>query len=149
MSDHFWGYFVTTDEIIEIYLDAGGPLGDLRRGSATLTHLARRCIFKYLLPGRIRVYIDDATIGDKGVIGITYKIGLDNAKLEDVPKDLLKRCNDMFLHGPDLFLRLEGPSWWEDCRMYEWRRGDKVIGLLENLDLMEYVLFPRLHRCKI
>ncbi|KAG8738145.1 hypothetical protein FRC10_007238 [Ceratobasidium sp. 414] len=141
MSDRFWGYFVTTDEIIEIYLDAGGPLGNLRRESATLTHLARRCIFEYLLPGRIRVYIDDATIGDEDAIGITYKIGPDNAKLEDIPKDLLKRCNDMFLHGPDLFLRLESPSRWEDCRLYEWRRGDKVIGLLENLDLLEYVLF--------
>ncbi|KAG8697793.1 hypothetical protein FRC08_006322 [Ceratobasidium sp. 394] len=137
MADHFWGYFVTTEEIAEIYLDAGGPLGDLRKDSATLTHLARRCIFKYLLPGHIRVYIDNATAGDEDVTGITYKIGPDNAKLRDIPKDLLARCDDMFLHGPDLFLRLEGPSWWEDGQLYQWRRGDKVMGILEHLDLIE------------
>ncbi|KAG8688845.1 hypothetical protein FRC08_011235 [Ceratobasidium sp. 394] len=124
-------------DIAKIYLDAGDPLGDLRKNSMTLTHLARRFIFKCLLPGRIRVYIDIATIDDEDTFSITYKIGPDNAKLEDIPKNLLKRCGDMFLRKADLFLRLEGPSRWEDGGLYKWRRGDKVMGLLENLDLIE------------
>ncbi|KAG8738143.1 hypothetical protein FRC10_007236 [Ceratobasidium sp. 414] len=141
MSNHFWGYYVTREEIAEIYLDVGGPLGDLRKDSMDLTHLARRCIFKYLLPGRIRVYIDMSIIDGEDAVGITYKIGSNNTKLENIPKDLLARCNDMFLREPDLFLRVSGPPRYEDGRLYEWRRGDQVMGLIENLDLMEYKLF--------
>ncbi|KAG8697792.1 hypothetical protein FRC08_006321 [Ceratobasidium sp. 394] len=135
MLDHFWGYFVTQEELIEIYLDATGPLCDLDKDSLDLMHLARRCIFKYLLPGRIRVYFDLLILNDDDTMGITYKIGPTNAKLKDIPKDLLKRCNDMFLHEPDLFVRSSGPSRYEDSRVYEWRRGDQVMGIVENVDI--------------
>ncbi|KAG9089017.1 hypothetical protein FRC06_001739, partial [Ceratobasidium sp. 370] len=137
MSTHFLGYFVTRKELAGIFLDAGGNMGDLHKDSMTVTHLARRCIFRYLYPGRIRVYFDVGIIEDQPMVGITFKIGPDNAKMEDIPKDLLERCRDMFLDDPDLFVRQSDPERWPQGRMYQWRRGDKVMGLVENLDLME------------
>ncbi|KAG9082926.1 hypothetical protein FRC06_004774, partial [Ceratobasidium sp. 370] len=136
MSKHFLGYFVTRKELAEIYFDAGGPPSDYDQDSMGLTHLARRCIFKYLLPGRIRVYLDVGVIDGKESVGITFKIGPNNANLEDIPKDLLTRCNDMFLRDPDLFVHQHNPEKWPDDRVHEWRQGDKVIGLVENLDLL-------------
>ncbi|QRV77217.1 hypothetical protein RhiJN_05232 [Ceratobasidium sp. AG-Ba] len=128
----YLGYFVTRKELATIFLDAGGDLDDTHIDSMELTTLAHRSIFRYLLPGRIRVYFDVAIIDGDEITGITFKIGKNNAKLSDVPVGLLERCHDMFDRDPDEFVQVGVPKY-----LYEWRRGDKILGQVQNLDFME------------
>jgi hypothetical protein len=140
MSTGFWGYFVSTKEIVDIYLDAGGELHSIRPNTVAASNIARRSIVEYLMPGRVRVYLD--TMDSKGAAecGLTFMIGPDDIELDDIPEDLLKRCYGMFLRDPDHFIREKKPK-WKGFRIYRCERDEETIGMLENLDFLEYVFF--------
>jgi hypothetical protein len=72
--------------------------------------------------------------------GLTFMISPNDIELDDITKDLLERCWDMFLRDPDHFIREERRE-WKGYRMYRCEREGKNIGLLENPDLLEYVFF--------
>lgn len=106
MPRWFWGYFVSYKELVEIFLDAGGTLSP----SAKLQDIhaerqARRCIFKYLMPGHIEITLNHLD----GAGGFTFKIGPKSVKLKDIDKHLLSRCWDMFLRDPDQFMYTDNP----------------------------------------
>ncbi|KAG9076613.1 hypothetical protein FRC06_009410 [Ceratobasidium sp. 370] len=139
MAKHYWGYFFPREELVDVFLDAGGTFGKLRRDSMTVTHLARQSIFDYLRPGHIRVYFDAAKINDDVVTGVSFLIGPDNAEFEDIPKDLLQRCRDMFADDPDKFVRHTANPEWANARVFEWWQDGEMKGLVQNLHFMEYV----------
>ncbi|QRW06135.1 hypothetical protein RhiLY_05134 [Ceratobasidium sp. AG-Ba] len=115
-----------------MFVDCGGDLSGYTKNTFEVTHLIRRSFFQYLLPGRVRVYFDDAVINGRQTTGITFKIGDDNAKLEDIPRDLLLRCFDIFTFYPDEFIQN-----LPNKRQYQWRRGDEVKGMVTNADFLE------------
>ncbi|KAF8597567.1 hypothetical protein BDV93DRAFT_610331 [Ceratobasidium sp. AG-I] len=107
MSDWFWGYFISFEELVVIFKDAGGILSPM--AEALVAHAereARRSIFKYIMPGRIQVL---HTRLDR-VLGYTFVIGLDDIELEDIDKHLRRRCRDMFLRDPDRFMYTDDPD---------------------------------------
>jgi hypothetical protein len=136
----FWGYFVTRKELVDIYLDAGCELQSIDPESIDASRIARRCVVDYLMPGRVRVFLDIMNSEGSEECGLTFIIGPNNIKLDDIPNDLLGRCWGMFLRDPDHFIREKKPE-WKGYRMYRCEREGKPIGLLENLDLLEYVFF--------
>jgi hypothetical protein len=136
----FWGYFVSRKELVDIYLEAGGELHSVPEHSVEASNIARRSVVEYLMPGRVRVYLDIMEANGTQACGITFMIGPDNVALDDIPKDLLRRCDDMFLREPDHFIRQFMPE-WKEFRIYACEREGKSIGTLESLDFLEYVLF--------
>jgi hypothetical protein len=140
MTKGFWGYFVSRKDLVDIYVDAGGELHNLRSTSLEASNIARRSVVDYLMPGRVRVYLDTMEANGAQTCGITFMIGPDDIRLDDIPKDMLKRCDDMFLREPDHFIRQTKPE-WKGYRIYRCEREGKFIGTLENLDFLEYVFF--------
>ncbi|KAG9102384.1 hypothetical protein FS749_004170 [Ceratobasidium sp. UAMH 11750] len=137
MAKHYWGYFFPRAELTDVFLDAGGTFGKLHKNSMTVTHLARQSIFDYLMPGRVRVYFDAAQIDDQVITGVSFLIGPDNAEFEDIPKDLLKRCREMFADDPDKFVRYTANPEWRHARVFEWWQDGELKGLVQNLHFME------------
>ncbi|KAG8736253.1 hypothetical protein FRC10_009545, partial [Ceratobasidium sp. 414] len=122
LANHYWGYFFSNKELIDIYVRAGGQLGRFEGNTVMSAKLAERGIFGYLWPGRIRVYYGFTCVDDKPVPGMAFLIGRDNTKVEKIAKGLLGRCRDMFQRDPDQFVRLANP---EEPRKseFEWQRG--------------------------
>jgi hypothetical protein len=139
MTQEFWGYFVSRKELIDIYLDAGGELHSVPQTSVEASNIARRSVVDYLMPGRVRVYLDIMEVNGSQACGITFMIDPNNIGLDEIPKGLLERCDDMFLREPDHFIRQMKPE-WKGFRIYACERRGKFIGTLESLNFLEYVI---------
>jgi hypothetical protein len=132
----FWGYFVTFDELINIFLKAKGSLRSVDRDSFEATVTARQAIFQFLMPGRVRVYLDDFQRNDgTSNVGITFIIGPNDAEL-DIPITLSKRCERIFSRHPDHFVRLKKRK-YRGHRVYSCLREGQTMGLLQSLEFLE------------
>ncbi|KAF8597568.1 hypothetical protein BDV93DRAFT_513248 [Ceratobasidium sp. AG-I] len=126
MPNWFWGYFVSYEGLVDIFLDAGGilnPTAKILKSHARIQ--ARRCIFKYLMPGRIQIlltYLD-------GVCGLTFVVGPDDVELKDLDQSLLRRCWDMFLGNPGRFIYTDDPDVYTR----------EINGVVHRLDYLEDV----------
>lgn len=131
MPKWFGAYFVSYDEIVQIFQDAGGTLSDAAiRQKMHAERQARRAIFNYIMPGTIRVNVN--LLDEVG--GFTFIIGPDDVEYEDIDKELLDRCEDMFLGEPDRFMSTDDP--------YEFTlERDGKTHVLEYVDYVEYVPF--------
>ncbi|KAF8597569.1 hypothetical protein BDV93DRAFT_513249 [Ceratobasidium sp. AG-I] len=107
IANWFWGYFVSYKELVKVFLDAGGIFTPTARSHEEHARpQARRCIFKYLMPGHIQItlnYLD-------GVCGLTFIVGPDDIKLDGIDKRLRSRCRDMFLRDPDQYMYTDDPD---------------------------------------
>ena len=127
MSNWFWGYFVSYDDMFVIFKEAGGILGPTAENQVIRAELeAQRSIFKYLMPGRIQVILTKLD----GAFGFTFVIGPDDIELKLLDKGLRRRCWDMFLRGPDQFMYTDDPD------VYTLER-DGVVHDLKYLDDVE------------
>lgn len=111
---------------MEIFLDAGGILNPTAKTLASHARCqARRCVFKYLMPGRIQILFTRL----EGVYGYAFVIGQDDVELKDIDQSLLRRCWDMFLRNPDRFKYTDDPD------VYTHERN----GVIQKLDYLDDV----------
>ncbi|CAE6361583.1 unnamed protein product [Rhizoctonia solani] len=118
-----WAYFLTYEELVNRHQKCGGKLGTFNPRNAQDVQHARRAIFKYLLPGTVRVW--DALLGvEPGVVFFVGKSIRDPH--EAFKRDLASRCYKAFGRAPDPCEAVPGSEglWWD-----HYSRDDKKCRL--------------------
>ncbi|KAG8690948.1 hypothetical protein FRC11_007895, partial [Ceratobasidium sp. 423] len=102
---HRWGYFLNTEELINVYKECGGKHGNFDPQDPDDIDHARRAIFLYLMPGRVQVWF--AILGQQ--VGVVFFVGKPVSDIrESVDRGLARRCKDMFQRSPDPCRVVEG-----------------------------------------
>ncbi|CAE6467081.1 unnamed protein product [Rhizoctonia solani] len=98
MIFHRWAYFLNIQELVNLFKERGGGIGNFDpKDPADMDH-ARRAIFLYLQPGRVEVWF--AMLDDK--IGLVFFVGKPVPNIrESVDRGLARRCKDIFERSPD------------------------------------------------
>ncbi|CAE6531066.1 unnamed protein product [Rhizoctonia solani] len=125
MVRYRWAYFLNTRELVTVFKECGGGIGNFDPLSPDDIDHARRAIFLYLMPGRVQVWF--ASLGDQ--TGVVFFIGKPVPEIrKSVDKGLARRCLDMFERPPD------------PCEVV----GDPGLGLLWDLTARDRTVH-RLH----
>ncbi|CUA74201.1 hypothetical protein RSOLAG22IIIB_11040 [Rhizoctonia solani] len=128
MDYYQWGYFLTNQQIIDLYKTWGGEFGTFDPHELNDIFHARRSIFHYLMPGPIRVWI----AGTDEAVGVVFFIGKPNRPIrESVEPGLAGRCLAMF-GGPPCPFTLVAHTGGEVYMM-------KRKGQLYKLDLLQFM----------
>ncbi|CAE6482329.1 unnamed protein product [Rhizoctonia solani] len=98
MTRYRWAYFFSNQELIDLYKACDGKVGTFDPVNFDDVLHARRAIFRYLMPGRVRVWYASLD-GDDGIVFFVGKPVLDIHKA--VKRDLAKRCWELFEQAPD------------------------------------------------
>ncbi|CAE6451250.1 hypothetical protein ACGC1H_000337 [Rhizoctonia solani] len=98
MIYHRWAYFLNTQELVTVFKECGGGVGNFDPRDPDDMHHARRAIFLYLMPGRVKVWL--ACLDGK--LGVVFFVGKPVPDIrKSVDMGLAKRCLDMFERPPD------------------------------------------------
>ncbi|KDN49850.1 hypothetical protein RSAG8_01915, partial [Rhizoctonia solani AG-8 WAC10335] len=124
-----WAYFVTNEDIVVLHEKRGGTLGTFNPLDPWDVDCARRFIFRYLLPGPVRVW--HASLD--GNLGVVFFVG----KPVREPRQAFKpqfasRCYRMFGRSPEPCMVKPNSL---DLK-WELRSRDKST---HELELMEYL----------
>ncbi|CAE6387584.1 unnamed protein product [Rhizoctonia solani] len=129
LADYYqWGYFLTNQQIIDLYRTWGGKFGTFNPHELNDIFHARRSIFHYLMPGPVRVWI----AGMDEDIGFLFFIGKPNCPIgESVAVGLATRCTAMFGGTPCPFTLVDDTG----GNIYVM----KLKGILYKVDLVEFM----------
>ncbi|KDN35735.1 hypothetical protein RSAG8_11358, partial [Rhizoctonia solani AG-8 WAC10335] len=145
-----WAYYVTFEELVDLHKKRGGKLGTFTPKNTEDIEHARRAIFKYLLPGPVRVWY--ATLDDQ--LGVVFFVGKPvrepRAAFERI---LASRCYKMFGRSPDPCNSVTNSDnmWWDlssrdgsKYRLELWEfLGSDSDGDMYPLSPLEIAALPR------
>lgn len=129
-----WAYFLYHQELIQVYTECGGKIGTFDPDEPDDLLHARRAIFEYLMPGRVRVWYASCG-GDNGMIFFVGKPVRDIRKA--ISRDLARRCWDMFERPPNPCTVVENSL----NRKWDLIKYDRSTSRLELVEFMQYVMF--------
>ncbi|KDN42445.1 hypothetical protein RSAG8_06762, partial [Rhizoctonia solani AG-8 WAC10335] len=127
-TDYYqWGYFLTYQQIVDLYKHMGGKFGTFNPDELNDIFHARRTIFHYLMPGPVRVWI----AGTDQDVGVVFFIGKPSCPIrESVEPGLAGRCLAIFGGPPCPFTRVP-----DTTGIYVMKRK----GTLYKLDLIQFM----------
>ncbi|CAE6514251.1 unnamed protein product [Rhizoctonia solani] len=135
MSDTYWVYFLTREELVETYKRAGGKRGTHDKDNPTDNTIAAHALYLYLMPAKIEVWL--ATL-DKAR-GVAFIVGNANDTFgQAMYRSLAERCHKVFGCPPDQWTDIGGT----DPITFS-REQDGKTHTMKLLLLRESERFPR------
>ncbi|CAE6428440.1 unnamed protein product [Rhizoctonia solani] len=131
-SRHRWAYFFSSRELIDLYKACDGKVGTFDPDNFDDVLHARRAIFQYLMPGRVRVWYVSLD-GDDGIVFFIGEPVLDIYKA--VKRDLGRRCWELFEEAPDPCILIP------NSLGLKWHLSQD--GVLHRLHLLEFLQSDR------
>ncbi|CAE6441687.1 unnamed protein product [Rhizoctonia solani] len=135
MPDTYWVYFLSCEDLVEIYKRAGGKRGTHDKENPTDITIAAHALYLYLMPAKIEVWLASL---DKEC-GVAFIVGRVNDTFgQAINGSLAERCRKLFGYPPDQWTDIDG-----EYPMTLSREQDGQTHTMKLLLLRESERFPR------